>query len=111
MIRKGFVYKLKPTSKQRQLFRQYAGAVRWVYNQMLEERQAYYEYTGEALSYNEQFKRLTTLKQTEDTEWLGDIHSQVVQQPIKNLRQAFSNFFEKRSGYPRFKSKKSTKHW
>lgn len=42
LINKAFVYKLKPTKKQRHLFRQFAGAVRWVWNHMLDERKTYY---------------------------------------------------------------------
>lgn len=106
LVNKAFVYKLKPTREQRQLFRQYAGAVRWIWNHMLDERKAYYQHTGKNLSYNVQFKRLTWLKKQPETAWLQTIHSQVLQEPIKNLRRAFQNFFDGRAGYPRFKSKK-----
>lgn len=106
LINKAFRFKLKPTRKQRQLFRQFAGAVRWVWNECLAERKRIYEETGESVSQYEQMRRLTRLKRETDTAWLKTIHSQVLQEPIKNLQQGFKSFFEGRNGYPRFKSKK-----
>lgn len=106
IINKAFVFKLKPTRKQVSLFSQYAGASRWVWNEMLAERKRAYDATGKSPSMYEQMRRLTTLKQEEATAWLGAIHSQVLQEPIKHLQRAFQNFFDKRAAYPRFKSKK-----
>lgn len=106
IINKAFVFKLKPTREQVSLFSQYAGASRWVWNEMLAERKRAYDETGKSPSMYEQMRRLTTLKQEETTAWLGTIHSQVLQEPIKHLQRAFQNFFDKRAAYPRFKSKK-----
>jgi putative transposase len=82
-INKAFRYKLRPTSEQEQYFWQFAGAVRWVWNEMLTERKRVYEETGEGVSHYAQMRRLTTLKQEPETEWLRSIHSQVLQEPIK----------------------------
>lgn len=108
-IRKAFKFKLNPTDEQAEKFRQFAGACRWVWNWALADRKTYYAHTGKSLSYNEQFKRLTEQKSWPETEWLNDIHSQVLQEPIKQLRRAFKNFFEGRAHYPKFKSKKNVK--
>jgi putative transposase len=50
------------------------------------------------------------LKNQEATVWLKTIHSQVLQQALKNLDAAFQNFFQniksgKKPGFPRFKCK------
>jgi putative transposase len=50
-------------------------------------------------------KQLPVLKACEDTSWLKEAHFQVLQQALKNLDWAFQNFFDKRAGYPRCKSK------
>ena len=105
-IKKAFRYKLRPTTEQEQHFWQFAGAARWVWNEMLAERKRIYEETGKGVSPYEQMRRLTTLKREPDTGWLRSIHSQVLQEPIKQLAQAFVNFFEKRTSYPRFKKRK-----
>ena len=53
---------------------------------------------------------LTKLKKEEKTHWLKEIHSQILQQALKDLDSAFQNFFRRikqkvTPGYPRFKSK------
>ncbi len=48
---------------------------------------------------------LPALKKAEDTEWLADCYSQVLQATTLNLTTAYKNFFEKRAGFPKFKSK------
>jgi putative transposase len=108
IINKAFQFKLKPTGEQAALFAQYAGASRWVWNEMLAERKRVFEQAGKAPSMYEQMRRLTALKQEEATAWLGAIHSQVLQEPIKHLQRAFQNFFDKQASYPRFKSRKQT---
>jgi putative transposase len=107
-INKAFRYKLRPTAAQEQVFWQFAGAVRWVWNEMLAERKRVYEESGKGVSQYAQMRRLTALKQEPETEWLRTIHSQVLQEPIKQLQQAFVNFFEKRTRFPRFKKRKHT---
>lgn len=106
LINKAFRFKRKPTQKQRQLFRQFAGAVRWVWNACLAERKRVYEEAGESISQYAQMRRLTRLKRDAETAWLRTIHSQVLQEPIKNLQRAFRGFFAGHKEYPRFKSKK-----
>jgi putative transposase len=73
---------------------------------MLAERKRVYAETGKGISQYVQMRRLTALKHEPETEWLRSIHSQVLQESIKQLQQAFVNFFEKRASYPRFKKRK-----
>jgi putative transposase len=110
LLRKGFKYRLDPTNGQRQLFAQFAGASRFLYNRGLAQRKAAYEKEGKSIAYFEQNNELVSLKKQETTIWLKDIHSQVLQQALKNLDTAFQNFFEnvklgKKPGFPRFKCK------
>ncbi len=107
-IQKGYRFKLKPTRDQEARFRQFAGAVRWVWNQMLAQRRQAYHKTGKSPSGVEQMALLPKLKAHKETAWLAQVHSQVLQDPIKNLDRAFDSFFQKKSGYPRFKSRKTS---
>jgi putative transposase len=110
LLRKGFKFRLEPTNGQRQLFAQFAGASRFLYNRGLEQRKTAYEKLGKSIAYFEQNNELVSLKKQETTLWLKDIHSQVLQQALKNLDTAFQNFFEniklgRKPGFPRFKCK------
>ncbi len=110
LLKKGFKYRLDPTDKQSQLFAQFAGACRFLYNRGLEQRKTAYEKEGKSVKYFEQNNELVSLKKQEATLWLKDVHSQVLQQSLKNLDTAFQNFFQnvktgKKPGFPRFKCK------
>lgn len=110
LLKKGFKYRLDPTKGQRELFAQFAGASRFLYNRGLEQRKSIYEQTGKSITYYEQNNELVVLKNQETTAWLKEIHSQVLQQALKNLDTAFQNFFlnlksGRKAGFPRFKCK------
>ena len=49
---------------------------------------------------------LTALKLQPDTAWMREIDSQSLQQALDDLVHAFTAFFERRAGYPRFKTRK-----
>lgn len=82
------------------------GHVRFVWNWELALRKAIYKETGENLSYNKLATRLVELKGTPEVEWLKEADSQVLQQKLQHLNKAYVVFFEKRAGYPHFKSKR-----
>ena len=92
------------------LLLQFAGACRWVFNRGLDQRQKAFAATGKSPSYFEQNMELTTLKKMPEFSWLKDVHSQVLQQALKDLERAFRNFFERvkkggKPGYPKFRKK------
>jgi putative transposase len=79
-----------------------------VWNWALELRtNAYYE-EGERLSYTDTSRRLTDLKKEnlkKEKTWLREVSSVALQQKLRDLDQAFQNFFDGRCGSPNFKSK------
>ena len=110
IIKRAYKFKLKPNPQQTTHFLQFAGARRYIYNRGLDQRQKVYEATGKTLSYFEQNNELPLLKEQEETAWLSDIHSQVLQQSLKDLDRGFTNFFTRikkgqKPGFPRFKKK------
>lgn len=110
IVKRAFKFKLKPTAVQQEKFLQFAGARRWVFNRGLDERQKAFAATGKSPSYFEQNKDLTTLKEKAETAWLNEIHSQVLQQSLKDLDRAFQHFFRRvkkkeNPGHPKFKKK------
>jgi len=105
-MRRVYRFRLDPNPVQGEGFRRYAGARRFIWNWALAQQQAHYTATGKGLSEKELSARLTALKSEPETAWLKEVDSQLLQQVLADLKRAFSNFFERRAKYPRFKSRK-----
>jgi putative transposase len=80
------------------------GEARWWWNYALNLCNETYKETGKGLTQIALNQVLPKLKKSEETAWLGECYSQVLQSTTLNLTKAFKNFFEKRAKYPRFKS-------
>lgn len=102
MILRGFRYKLAPTAEQENLFRQFAGVCRLVYNLALEQRRDWYRQyeanTGAKLNYVAQARELTVLRAQYD--WIGAVSQTCQQQALRDLDKAYSNFFKGVARYP-----------
>ncbi|MDJ0746726.1 MAG: RNA-guided endonuclease TnpB family protein [Xenococcaceae cyanobacterium MO_167.B27] len=96
--------RIYPTSSQSQKLSQVMGCARWWWNYALHLCNQTYKETGKGLGRTALNSVLPQLKKAEETEWLGECYSQVLQSTTLNLTKAFKNFFEKRAKYPRFKS-------
>ncbi len=95
--------RLYPNNKQRLALEQSFGNCRWLWNWCLNHMNQTYLETGKGLSGYQVKKLIPQLKK--EYEWLSLAYSSCLQQVCLNLGVAFNNFFEKRSKYPRFKSK------
>ncbi|MBF2058041.1 MAG: IS200/IS605 family element transposase accessory protein TnpB [Cyanobacterium sp. T60_A2020_053] len=95
---------LYPNHKQAEKLSQVMGSARWFWNYALNLCNETYKQTGKGLGRTAINKELPLLKKAEETAWLGDCYSQVLQSVTLNLTKAFMNFFDKRAKYPRFKS-------
>lgn len=60
---------------------------------------------GERIGYPATDKALTMLKQQPEMVWLNEVSSVCLQQSLRDLQTAYTNFFDKRAGYPAFKRK------
>ena len=85
--------------------RQFAGACRFVYNKALELQRARFAGGETHLSYAGLCAVLKQWKSQPETNWLPETHSQVLQQSLKNLDTAYSNFFAGRAAFPCFKER------
>lgn len=104
-IRKAFKFKLKPTSEQRQKMAQTAGCVRLVWNKSLGEIKEDLEKKEKYKGYCAMVGELKSWKKDEGTEFLKCVHSQPLQQTLKDLDRALKDGFKKDKGFPRFKKK------
>lgn len=107
---KTFKFRLSPNKKQESLCSQFAGAARWIFNRGLAQRSKLWEEEKRFISHYDQNNRLVLLKNEEETSWLKDIHSQVLQQALHDLQEAFDHFFRRVKnkeipGYPQFRCK------
>jgi len=107
VIKYTYKFRLKPTKDQEVLLNKHFGSVRYAYNYFLNQRKEEYLNNKKSITYNQQSKILTQLKTGEETEWLKEVNSQSLQYSLKCLDQAYQNFFNKRTQFPKFKSRKS----
>ena len=92
-----------PTAEQVDFINKQLGCCRFVYNNCLAFRKDSYQNEHVSVSSSEAVKHITSLKK--DNEWLKDVHSKVLQQSVRDMNQAYDNFFKLHRGFPKFKSK------
>jgi putative transposase len=104
MMFKSFKYRLYPNQEQQVLMSKHFGCVRFIFNWALAIKIETYENEKKNVSLFDLCKKLPELKQ--EYEWLNDVNAQSLQSALRNLDSAYTNFFKKKSGFPKFKSKK-----
>jgi len=107
MINKGYKYRIYPNKAQQELLEKHFGATRWIFNYGLEKKIKQYQKNKNSLNCFAISKKLPKLKKNKETEWLQDINAQSIQMALRNLDNAYTNFFKKQNKFPKFKSKKN----
>lgn len=100
-----YKYELRPDGQQERQMRRFAGSCRFVFNKALALQKERYERGDKKLGYAGLCKLLTEWRNRADTAWLADAPVHPLQQALKDLERAYSNFFAKRADLPRFKKK------
>jgi putative transposase len=106
IVQKAFYYRFFPTDAQAAQLGRTFGCARFVYNQALEFRSQAWQQEKESVGYHETALKLTQWKKEPEKAFLSEVSSVVLQQSLLNLDSAFTNFFEKRAKYPKFKSRR-----
>lgn len=106
-MNKTYNFRLYPNKENQVLLSKHFGSARFIYNTMLKFRKFFYEKFGEIPTYNELSYALTHLKKLDEYSWLNEVNAQTLQATLKNLDNAYKNFFAKRANFPKFKSKKT----
>ena len=109
LVKRAFKFRFYPTPEQANELARTFGCVRLVYNRALQERTEAWYVEQRRVSYVESSAQLTEWKKTEELTFLSEVSSVPLQQALRNLQTAFTNFFAKRAKYPRFKSKKKSR--
>ena len=100
-----YQFQLKTTPGMDSRMRQFSGSCRFVWNKALALQQERYQAEGTRINYNDLAGLLVAWKKDSETSFLAGVHSQILQQTLKDLERAWNNFFQKRSERPRFKKK------
>ena len=106
---KAYKYRLYPNQEQSHHLIRAMGSVRYLYNKALEFKTSHYQQTGKNLTYFD-LQNSFLIEQKKLNEWLKEPSSQSLQMALRNLDNAFTNFFHKKSKYPKFKSKHNNHH-
>jgi putative transposase len=107
-VKRAFKYRFYPTDAQAAELSRTFGCVRKVYNLALAARTEAWA-RQQRVNYNATSAMLTAWKKTEELAFLSEVSSVPLQQCLRHLQTAFTNFFGKRSEYPRFKSRKKSR--
>lgn len=102
---KGYVYRLKPTTKQTHLIQQTFGCVRRMWNILLFERKSIYELYGKYPELLNSHDYLNPKRIKEEFSYMYDVDSQSLTTAWLHLKQAYSNFFNKSHDEPKYKSR------
>ena len=102
--------RLYPNRTQTEQFNKLLGCYRFVYNQCLARKINSYKETGtsENLSTLGKFVHHKLLKD-DNFIWLREQNTKVLKQAVNDMLSAYKNFFERHTGYPKFKSKHDNK--
>ena len=100
---KAIKIRIYPSAEQVNFIDKQLGCCRFVYNNCLAFRKDSYQNEHISVSSSEAVKHITVLKK--DNEWLKHVHSKVLQQSVRDMNQAYDNFFKLHRGFPKFKSK------
>ena len=104
-MQKTFKYRFYPIAEQENLLRRTIGCTRLVYNKALAMRTDAYYKDNQRIGYLETSKALTGWKKEDGFDFLKEVSSVPLQQSLRCLQTAFTNFFEGRAKYPNFKKK------
>jgi putative transposase len=106
-MEKAFSYRFYPTSEQETLLRRTLGCVRLVYNRALAERTEAWYQRQERIGYADTSAMLTGWKKQDDLQFLNEVSCVPLQQGLRHLQTAYTNFFAGRAKYPNFKKKRN----
>jgi putative transposase len=109
MVKRAFKYRFYPTPEQAEQLNRTFGCVRLVYNRALDARTKAWVVDRQRITYVQTSTMLTEWKRTDEFAFLSEVSSVPLQQALRHLQGAFAAFWDKRSRYPRFKSKRKSR--
>lgn len=105
MVQRTYKYRIYPNKAQRQQLAIEFGHARFVWNWALNMRSLAFKRRGESLNNVSISRLLTVLKKSRRYQWLKQATAGCHTQKLRDMDRAFTNFFQGRAKYPRFKKK------
>ncbi len=97
MVEKTYKFRFNPTPEQENLLRRTLGCVRLILNWALAARTQGWYALQQRVSYKETSTMLTAWKKQDDLDFLTEVSSVPLQQSLRHLQTAFTNFFSGRA--------------
>jgi putative transposase len=106
-MERAFKYRFYPTPEQESLLRRTLGCVRLVYNRALAARTEAWYQRQERIGYGQSSAMLSEWKREEELSFLNEVSCVPLQQGLRHLQKAFTNFWAGHAKYPNFKKKRN----
>lgn len=90
--------RLYPNKDQMNYLANCFGCCRYIYNHFLHETSEQYKVDGTFLWYEDFQNAIPEMKKQEETEWLKNVDSTCLQNAVRNLDNALSNFVKSKQG-------------
>jgi putative transposase len=106
-ILKAFKFQLKANESQQAKMKNFAGGCRFAWNKTLAAQKERITEGQSCMNYSKMAALLVSWKKQDETAFLKDIHSQILQQKLMDLDQALQEAFDKTNPkqFPQFKKK------
>jgi putative transposase len=108
-VKRAFKYRFYPTGVQAAQLSRTFGCVRLVYNMALQARTEAWTQRRERVNYNATSALLTGWKKTDDLAFLNEVSCVPLQQALRHLQAAYTNFWARRAKHPTYKSRKRSR--
>lgn len=105
---KSYKVRIYPNTKQEAILFEHINCSRFLWNYMLEVQNKRYENHESHLNVTKLCSLLTTLKHTDEYNWLNNVSVTTLQKTCNDLSIAFDRYFKKISNKPKYKSKKKS---
>ena len=99
-VMKGYIFRLYPDDKQKELIEKNFGCSRYIYNYFLNKNKNY-------INAYESIKEIPNL--IKENNWLREVDSCLLRCSIFNLEDSYKRYSKGLSEYPKYKTKKKTK--
>jgi putative transposase len=109
VVKRAYKYRFYPSDQQAQDLNRTFGCVRKVYNLALEARTKAWYTEQRRVTYVQTSAMLTAWKHDPELAFLSEVSAVPLQQGLRHLQAAFTNFWDKRAEYPVFKSKRKSR--
>ncbi|HEX6450764.1 MAG TPA: RNA-guided endonuclease TnpB family protein [Trebonia sp.] len=108
-VKRAYRYRFYPSPEQEAELLRTLGCVRKVWNLALDARTGAWYQRRERVTYVQSSAMLTEWKRSDEYAYLNEVSSVPLQQALRHLQGAFASFWDKRSRYPRFKSRRKSR--